>query len=49
MAGWEGLARIAKLQPPFLATATCMAALVITCFTLITIGGSIARLPRHEA
>jgi hypothetical protein len=48
VAGWEALRRIAQLQPPFLATATLLAALSVTGLLLVGLGGSIARQPRRE-
>jgi hypothetical protein len=49
VAGWEALRRIAQLQPPFLGTATLVAALAVAGLLLIGLGGSIARRPRQES
>jgi 4-amino-4-deoxy-L-arabinose transferase-like glycosyltransferase len=48
MAGWEALRRIAQLQPPFLATATLLAAQAVAGLLLIGLGVSIARRPWQE-
>jgi hypothetical protein len=48
VAGREALRRIAQLQPPFLATATLLAALAVAGLLLVGLGGSIARRPRQE-
>ena len=43
--GWEALHRIARLQPAFLGTTTCLFALAAGSVLLIASGFSIARLP----